>query len=233
MVFSWAAGNLDSKGGLSPQAKTLGQDKMLMENASADTSNKQRQMIRFTAGILDALGWYEWNHPYQVHKTPYKPPGLQDFVMQEVHPAGAVGPDGRPRALRRQQRWEDLDRRVDPYSLVHQTPQQKLQFLDGLVTQLQPLMPLLQQQGVAFDANFWLQKKAEYGDMPDVVNMFTIQEPIQPGGQGGAPEQPGMPNATKREYVRHNRSEVTGPGQSKSTIQALLGQNPGGNPNGQ
>lgn len=233
-IFSWMAGNLDMMGGLSPQSKTATQDKMLSEAASGGVVDFQQTTVGFTSSVLDALGWFHWNHPEQVMDTTADVPGVPDLsVPLKLHPYGAqrmnrMTGNVEPQPLRRQARWEDLDRRVDPYSLTQQTPQMRSQFLDGILTQLQPLMPMLQQQGIMLDAQFYMAKKAEYSDSPDLGQLFTIQAPPEVEGAGGQPEQPGMPANTTRSYERTNRSEVTGPGQSKSTIQALLGQDPGG-----
>lgn len=235
-AVSWVAGNLDMMGGLSPQSHTATQDKLLAQNASAGVTDKQGTTLRFVSRLGRGISWFEWNHPKSIIKDAVGPAGVPDVTTpRELHPYNAVDHRGQPRNLRRQASFDTIDVRVDPYSLAHQTPEMRVQFLNGIMTQLQPWMPLLQQQGITPDLNFWLSKLAEYGDSPDLGQLFTIQEPPA-AAQQGEPDAGqmggGKPAETTRNYVRSNRSETTGPGQSRSNMQALLAS-PNGGQNGQ
>lgn len=229
-LYSWLAGNLDSLGGLQPQAKTLGQDAMLERNSSRLVADMQERVVGLTSRVMGALGWYYYHHPKLVMKSEKSVPGTGAVIPRSVYPAGS-GLDPREHHVR-DVSFDELAIRVDPYSMPYSTPKEREAKLDAVVTQtLMPLFPLLQQQGVQLDAAKYLEKKAEYGDVPDLPEIVSIQEPPQsePGATpGGGAERPPMPANTTRTYQRVNRSEATGPGVQKSTVQALLGQNPGG-----
>lgn len=219
-LFSWAAGNLDMIGGLSPQSKTLGQDKMLDENASRSVADMQDTTIAFTSDVLESLCWY-WHHdPFNTMKTKHSLPGMPDMEITRK-----VTPEQRMKG-----KFEDLDIAVDPYSMQRKTPQSAMAMLDQIMTQVfVPMAPLLQQQGIVADFNAYLQKKAKYGDMPDLMDIATIQEPPQdvnsgPQGEGG------MPAQTERTYTRENIPMRSETGHRQDMQARLLGQNLGGNP---
>ncbi len=228
-LFSWLAGNLDVQGGLEPQSKTATQDKMLDANASRQTSTLQGEVTTFCSDVLKRMCWY-WHHdPLSTQTAGYTLPGSKLTTMRTLTPQ-----------QRQQVPFEDMDVRVDPYSQPRQTPQTKLaalnQIMQGILT---PMMPLLQQQGIQIDVNAYLQKVAQYMDMPDLTDVVTIAEPPSPdqqGGGGGAPgagEQPKMPNQTERTYTRQNVPGRTRQGNDMNLISSLSGVNPGGAPNGQ
>lgn len=201
-LFSAQAGNLDLLSGASPQSKTASQDKMLNDNASAGVADMQEKTVVGTANVLSAWGWYWWNHPQEVMTTSRTLPGLPDIsIERRLSPASAPASDA---GMKRIGRWEDLHCRVDPYSMVYRTPLQRIQFLSSMIKEMGPLMPMLQQQGIGFDMQFYLKKVAEYADEPDVTGLFTIQEP--PPQTAGMPtsEAPGMPAQTERTYIRRS-----------------------------
>lgn len=206
-LFSFMGGNLDLLGGRSPQSKTASQDKLLNDNASAGVSDMQEATVKATASVLSALLWFWWHHPAEVMRTKRTAgPGLEDIaITRELYPRGALDSYGNARKFTREGRYEELMLRVDPYSMRYRSPQERLQFLSGLVQQMLPMLPILQQQGVMFDAQFYMKKVAEYSDEPDVAQLFTIQEPPPPTDGGGAAEPlggAGGPNGG--DYVRRS-----------------------------
>lgn len=225
--FSWLAGNLDAMGGLAPQARTATQDKLLDANSSKSIQSMQAAVVSGVSGVYDSLCWFYHHHPELQMDTVYELPGLKEFSVPRQ-----VGPQSR-----QQVPYEDLEVQVDPYSQPHSTPAEQVQMLTGIVTLLQPLMPLLQQQGVFFDVNVFVSILSRLGNMPALTDLFKISDPPQPdaggGGTGdgaGGDVRPGMPSSTSRTYNRVSSSAQTEPGQSTGLQQALLGKNPGGSP---
>jgi hypothetical protein len=222
-LFSWLAGNLDIMGGLSPQSKTAHQDAMLNENSSRMISDLQDRTVAFTSKVVSSLCWY-WHHdPFKVMRTSDSVPGLPGMeIPRELTPG-----------QRARVRFEDMDIRVDPYSLQHSTPQSRMAALQEVMTSLViPMMPLLQQQNISIDINALLQKVAAYRDMPDLQDVVTITEPPQsqsgPGEQEGAGPTGAKPATTTRNYVRENRPGRTEQGDNMNLANSLMGVNPGG-----
>ena len=211
-LFDFMAGNLSIMGGLAPQSKTASQDKMLNENSSAGVADMQDTTVTFMTSVIKALTWYWWHDPFKVMRTEYAPPGLPEYSIPRT-----VTPEQRQKSS-----WDDLDIKVDPYSMTHATPQSRAAGLNQIVqTVVVPMMPLLQQQGISFDLNVYLQKIAVYMDMPDLGDIITIQEPPPPA-DGGATGQPTMPTQTTRNYNRQSTSEATPKGQNTNMVNTLM-----------
>jgi hypothetical protein len=188
-VLNELAGNLPALAGLGPQAKTLGQDQIINSNASRGVQDMQEDAVNYTADVCKRLLWLWWNHPQKVMKSRYRPESMPELGRTlRVYPGHfpQTGSRGQPVRTRRGGMPKLT---VAPYSLVHKTPQQRWAFLKQLVADLMPLMPLLQQQGVQFDAQAYLRLGRKYNDEPDVSTLFTIATPPQPqpGGQDAGP----------------------------------------------
>ncbi len=208
-VLNEVGGNLRLLGGGGPQAKTATQENLLNENAGADVSDKQDATAFATAKILRSLGWFWWNHPQEVMTSSRSLPGLPDFeITRRLYPATVANPPG---GLSRKGRFEDIALRIDPYSMRYKSPQQRLQFLFSILTQTAPFMPMWERQGVQMDWQFLFKKIAEYGDEPDIIELFSIGEPpaTVAGGGAGTDEDPRMPAATSRNYTRTSVGQDT------------------------
>lgn len=194
-LADWAAGNLSILGGLAPQSRTATQDKMLNENSTRMVADMSGTALRFITDIARALCWYWWHDPYKVMRTSIAPPAMPEAGVQR-----ALTP-----RERLQTPWSELRIKIDPYSMVHKSPEARLQFLNGVVNQLAPMTPLLAQSGQVFDPQFYLQKIAEYGDEPDVLGLYRVQEPVQMEGQrDGMGHGTTLPANTTRTYDRRS-----------------------------
>ncbi len=209
-LFDFMAGNLSAIGGLAPQSKTASQDKMLAESSSRTVGDMQDTTIRWVSRVFKALHWYYWKHPEKVMASEFKAPGSPEYgITRRVYPGGAEDEMGRPRPLRRDGKMPKV--RVDPYSLAHKTPETRMAFLDATVASITPMMPLLQQQGVMFDGAKYMQMKAKFGQEPEIAEIFTVQEPMEP--EGTAHDGPKMPANTSREYIRRSVGADSAAGQ--------------------
>jgi hypothetical protein len=227
-AFDKQAGNLALLGGLAAQSKTATQDKMLNENSSAGVVDLQETMTQFVAEALKSVAWLWWHDPFKKMRALYHAPANPDVsTMLELHPRLQAGekPDGK---IRREADWDDLDVKVDPYSLRHQTPEQRSAKLMQLVQQLVlPMAQLLQAQGIQIDMNKLLEKVARYEDMPDLGEILALrQPPADPAASegDGAPK----PATTTRNYVRESMPGRTQKGNDMNMASQLMGMDPGG-----
>lgn len=211
-------GNIELMGGLGQQSKTATQDKMLNANASASMRWMQQSMVIFTSKVIESLCWFWHHHPKKVMTSHFAITGLSSPIERNITPQD-----------RQKVRFEEMEIKVEPFSLQYQSPEEKLAFLTQVVTQiLMPLLPLLQQQGIGINIGRYLEYVAKYGSSPDlaeIVESIDVASAEPPGG-----DQPPKPGNTTRTYTRVNRSEATSAGQTAALRQTLLGQNPGGNP---
>jgi hypothetical protein len=202
-LFSWLAGNLEVMGGLAPQGKTASQDQLMNQNSSATISSMQGRVLDHVADIGRSMCWY-WHHdPLKVMRSSWNIPGSKQSIPTYSYPGAA----GRPDQQRHRIPFEDMDIIVDPYSLQYQTPQQRLQAVNSVVTGVfQPLAQLCQQQGIALDMNAYFNLAAKYLDQPDIPHILTTvnappQETQSPGDSG--------PAETTRNYERRSTGGQT------------------------
>jgi hypothetical protein len=235
-LFSYAAGNLDMAGGLSPQSKTATQDKLLAQNASESVQSMQDDTVTFVAGGIESFGWYWWNDPFKIQEVAHQVPGIPEITQtRRVYPNHPRYTDeshpefrGKP-ALIRQGSFNDLGIQVDPYSLPHSTPETRMATMQSVVTQVVlPMMQFCVQAGISFDMNKYLQKIGGYLNMPDLNEILTITPPPEDTSSGGSHSRT-MPLSTERTVNRTSDSEKTASGQDKAMTTSLLsGKSQGG-----
>lgn len=187
--FNVHAGNLSLIGGLSPESHTLGQDKMLEQNASGQVADMQDSTRDFVAEIGRSLLWYWWHDPQAVQ------------ISQHTITGGISV----PRMVTPQMRRGPLpDLKIDPYSMQRKSPSEVMAQIDAVVQQtIAPMLQLLQQSGTTFDVNEYLKLKSKLMDLPELPDIVTIQPPTQ----GQAPSQAEgsvTPPETTRNYVRRS-----------------------------
>ncbi len=209
-LFDFSAGNMALLGGLAPQSKTLGQDQMLNQNAGGLVQSLQAESVEFVTDVVDRLTWYYKYHPFKVMKVKHS--------VQESTIVRTVTPQQRA-----QVDWDGLVVKVDPYSMSHQTPDQMANALTEIVKGvILPMQQLLQQQGIAFDLNDYLQRMAKYKSLPDLNKLLTIQEPPAPeGGAPGGGAAPTMAPETTRNYVRRSLGNDTGANREAGLLNSL------------
>ncbi len=196
------AGNLSQMLGLGPSAETVGQEKIIKESASKREAQMQAKTVEHALGIIKSLGHLLWEDqaktiPGQVEVSGY----TEDSTWSPQDREGRIS----------DYNWE-----VDLFSMPYQSPTQKVQMLDRLVTQLYlPMMPLMQQQGKYIDMEAITAIHADLLRLPRLNDVIKDIAPVEPEAQGGRQQGPGN---TSREYIR--RSVPTGgTQQSRSTVQ--------------
>jgi hypothetical protein len=190
-------GNLKTLGGISTGAETLGQEQLLQQAASGRIQMMQQVVMDVTKECIEAIAWYLWNDPLVKIDTVDKIPGTS--VEMEVSWPHEQDQYGQQQDLR-QGEFNDMNFDIVPYSLTDKPPAQRLQNINGVVNMLIPLLPLLQQQGVIFDAQAWLDIVKRYsgeeelgdilktGDVPDPEQQMTNVAPIKPAGNPRQPD---------------------------------------------
>ncbi len=134
--FSTTANNAYTLGGRNSQAGTLGQEQMLMANASKSVDDMYQAVYDFTTSIAKKMTWYFWTDPLIQIPRVKRVEGFGDIsVMYD-------------RTAREGEFW-DYALTIEPYSMQRLNPNIELQRMMGLLTQW--VLPTLQpaaQQGV-------------------------------------------------------------------------------------
>lgn len=214
-MFSFVAGGMDSYAGLSQAGDTATQEKIIAGNSSQYIADLQGNAVEAISETMKRLTWLWWEHPELVMESEYTAPGVKEISLtRKVHPRGS-GQD-----LSRDVPFDRLDLRIDPYSLQHKSPQQVAsQIVQIVMSVFQPLAPLMAQQGVVLDAQALMEMLGDKTDLPQLKEILTIAEPVQPGAGGGDPGGGGMAPNTSRTYNRVSSSPKP-PGQQSADAAA-------------
>lgn len=221
-LFTWLAGNLDALGGLSPQADTLGQDKLMAANASQRVSAMQDAVVQATRCVLEDFGYYLWDDPLESYQALIELEGVEEPIFAELTPEE-----------RSSHSYYLHQIRVEPYSMRYTSPSAKLQQLDGFLQGIAlPLMQAAEAQGITLNFEQIFRTFSEYGDLPEIADFVTYagqrpvsaaetQAPGRPAPQGGP-----RPHATQHTNVRVNRPGSTRSGADRTLVNTLMGGNP-------
>lgn len=188
--FSWLGGNIDQLGGLSASADTLGQEQLIGASASKRLSKMKQAFMSAFEQIGEALADELWYDP------------MIDMPLVKEFPNSGIKLEMRFNEEEKEGDFLDYNIEVDPYSLNHVTPSEKLGQISQLMQQfILPLMPLMQQQGGSIDMNALMNLVAKYSDNPELNNVIVFQDS---NPEENTPIQPEMGDKTTREYVRKN-----------------------------
>ena len=209
---SYFGGNWDASGGLSPQAKTLGQDKLLSEASGAQMRDMAAEVIGFAKEVFGSLAYYEWHDPVRRRKLEKSIPGTDLSIVVPWNRDSRRG------------KFDVYDLDIDVYSLQDDSPEIKLQKLGMILERfVLPLMPAVERIGGSLDVQKILSDIAKFSDFSEMSEWFQFMEPVDQGAKG---EPAKMPANTTRTNVRVNRPGATAEGKSQVLQQALLGGNP-------
>ncbi len=206
------AGNLRAMGGLGSQAETAKQEEMIQGGVSRMEADMQQAVVEFAAECCTDLAYLIWNDNNIVIHSSDEIGNTGLYVDSSLEPEHRAGD------------FEDYKFVVEPYSMVHKTPQQKLQELFSILERIAPLWPMFQASGAVLDAQELLKIIADLQDRPEILRIisFVNQEGApQGGGSHGASQSP----VTTRNVVRRN-VPTGGTSENRSNIlqQVLSGQ---------
>ena len=206
------AGNLQAMGGLGAQASTVGQEEMIQGNLSKNVADMRMAVVSFASECITDLGRLMWED--------------QTLELQSSIPVGNSGVEVRSDWTPdyRKGEFEDYGFKVEPYSMVFKTPEQKLQELFQVLREIAPLWPMFQASGATLDAKAIVEEVARLKNRPEFKRFITFAAPADMlgGDQNTVRQSP----VTSRENIRRNiPTGGSAEARSSATIQALLGGN--------
>lgn len=205
-------GNLETLGGLSPQAETLGQEEIMAAQSGQRITFMRERMADFGTRVFGQLAWYAHNDEFvDIRGTRPAPGGIE--VPFEYNPDVREGD------------FLEYSFEIDPYSLIHKTPESQLRRMFEIFERMAPFMPIMSEQGVVPNFEAMLRKIAELADLTELNDMFEFRGgPPAPQGQpGGGGESNGKPAHTTRTYERRNRGGSSpGGGSEMELAQQML-----------
>ena len=207
--YSWMAGNLDALGGLGPQSDTLGQDEMLTASASKKMQDMQAAMLKFTKSICEALGWHLFHDP------------MIEIPMTRKFPLGVEVPVTYS-AEDREGDYLDYNFSIDPYSMRHETPENRLAKIKDIVGNL--ILPLLPyDDSVSIKLPNIARIAAKYSNIPEIEELLEFGGPPSGREPTGPVGQPPGAQREAHDTVRINRPGGTRTGRDSAMMQTLMG----------
>ena len=215
-LWSWLSGNIDTLGGLSPQAGTLGQEQLLAGGGNSLISELNTKVLDFLKEVTTDLAWYEYTNPTGVRKLVKRLEGT-DLELPVTY-----GPERRTRD------FFIFEFEVDPFSVHVRSPSERLQMILQMmpaVMQAAQLQMMLQQGGGELDMEgLWrlitrYSGLEEFGEFLKFAGVPVSSMPGQQQSQGqGVPRMPstntpGVPHEYIRRNVGSGGGPANGPGQ--------------------
>lgn len=212
-LFAYLGGNLDALGGLSPQADTLGQDQLLQANASNRMAYLQSKTVDFVEEITRKIMWYEWTDPIRERTLSHVGPG--DVPISITWSEETRSGD-----------FLDFNFQVDPYSMQHRSPDQKLRTtIEVLQNIILPQQQQLAQQGIAIDYRELMetiQNLSGITEFSDIL-IYSGEDLDATQGPAGTPPQSTGAQTSAKEYVHKRVTGASRHGRDAAMQQTLMG----------
>ena len=211
--FDRYGGNLQAMGGLGAQSGTVGQEELIHGQLTKNVADMRMSVVSFASDCILDLGRLMWED--------------QTLEIQSSMPVGNSGIEVRSDWTPENRRgaFEDYQFRVEPYSMVFKTPEQKLQEIFQVLREIAPLWPMFQASGATMDAEAIVQEIARLKNRPEFERFITFANPADMlgGDQNTVRQSP----VTSRETVRRNiPTGGTADARSSAMIQSLMGGKP-------
>jgi hypothetical protein len=192
-LFDRMSGNPTAKLGLGSQAKTLGQEELIHGAVNDADAHKTDKVTKGITRIVRSLWRMIWED--QALTIPGRIP---------INGAPGYSVDATWTPWDREGSVDEYELDIDIYSLPYQSPQQKVQSVNGLMSQVYvPMMQVLQQQGGQIDLQKLTEFYATNMNVPDLNGIVTFANAMPPEDAEGAEGQSG-PSSTSREYIRRS-----------------------------
>jgi hypothetical protein len=207
-MASWLWGNLDALGGLSPQAETLGQDRLLTASASQRLVKMQNTVLDFASGAIESLAELLYTDPF--------------IVLSQVKRVGNTDVPVLWTPEDREADYLQYNMTLEPYSLQYRSPSERLETIRQTMQQMvAPFMQSMQQQGIHVDFEALYRIIGDYTGLDELKELLIY---TNPRGQEEGPVRQLQSPTTTRNNVRINRPGATSQGKDEAMIGNLMGQ---------
>ncbi|MCJ7497034.1 MAG: hypothetical protein MUO78_02715, partial [candidate division Zixibacteria bacterium] len=213
-MASWLWGNLDALGGLSPQADTLGQDRLLTASASQRLVKMQNTTLDFATETISALAELLYGEPL--------------ITLPQTKSYGNVSIPTYWTAEDREADFFEYNMTLEPYSLQYRSPSERLEIIrQSMMQMVMPFAQQMQAQGIFVDFEALFKIIGDYAGLDEFkqILIYTNQRQTEEG-----PVRALQSPVTSRTNTRINRPGATSQGKDEAMMTALLG---GGQQNSQ
>lgn len=209
-MYDRMAGNLTAMLGLGAQADTASQEQLIHGAVNKKEAQMQYRVVDGTTRLIKSLAFMLWEDQVKTIPGRMEIPGANLSVDSTWRPGYRLGS------------FEDYKLMVDVYSMAYQSPSQRVQSLNNLLTQtFLPASQMLAQQGGQINLQALTDFYADMLNMPELrkVVQFSVTPPPEAMGMQ---EGPGMPAATSRTYTRRSVSGGNKTGATQQALQAAM-----------
>ena len=209
-MASWLWGNLDALGGLSPQADTLGQDRLLTASASQRLVKMQNTVQSFTVDAIRGLAEFLYTDPGIIQ------PQTKRFGSTSV-PVYWTPED-------READFLEYNMTLEAYSLQYRSPSERLETIRQTMMQMFiPFQQAMQMQGIHLDFEALYKIVGDYTGLDELKELLIYTNPS--GGEAGPvnPARALQSPVTSRTNTRVNRPGATSQGKDEAMMGQMLG----------
>ena len=197
-LFNYVGGNLDTIGGLSSVADTLGQEELIKASSSQKIQDMQARVTQFTRKCIHSIGLWAWYDPTKTYT-----------LTEDIGGTGVEVTIDLPPKEREESDFFDLNFEISPGSLQETTNAERANTISGMMMNyIVPMAPFMQQQGVQIDVPAFVGHMADLTGVPEITDLI-IPVGINPDPTGAIDtanitSNDLKPASTRREYVRRN-----------------------------
>lgn len=207
-MASWLWGNLDALGGLSPQADTLGQDRLLTAAASQRLVKMQNTTTDFAHSCILTLAELLYGDP--------------NIVLGQTKRHGDIEIPVFWTPEDREANFLEYNMTLEPYSLEYHSPTERLETIRKVMAQIAlPFQQQMMAQGIHIDMEALFNIIGDYTGLDELKQILIY---TNPRGTEEGPERALQSPNTTRTNVRVNRPGATSQGRDEAMIGQLLGQ---------
>ena len=205
-MASWLWGNLDALGGLSPQAETLGQDRLLTAAASQRLVKMQNTTMNFAHSCILCLS-----------ELLYGDPGI---ILPQTKRHGDIEIPVFWTPEDREADYIEYNMTLEPYSLQYRSPTERLETIRQWMHQMvAPFMQQMMAQGIHVDFEKLNRIIGDYTGLDELKQILIYTNPRHTEeGPVRALQSP----TTNRTNTRINRPGATSQGKDEAMVNNLM-----------
>ena len=219
-MFNYIGGNLDTIGGLSSVADTLGQEELIKASSSQKIQDMQARVTKFTGDVCKSIGLWSWYDPARTYELTEDLGGTGVEVEIKLKPKD-----------RKESDFFDLNMTITPGSLQEINAADRAQTLGNFMNSyLLPAGDMMMQQGLQLDMSAFSAHMAELTGVEEILDLVVpAGTPLDPSGLqavAGA-ELSSKPASKSGGSVRRNiPTGGTRESRDHQMMQTLAGSNP-------
>jgi hypothetical protein len=205
-MASWLWGNLDALGGLSPQAETLGQDRLLTASASQRLVKMQNTTMDFAFSCIQCLS-----------ELLYTDPGI---ILPQTKRHGDIEIPVFWTPEDRESDFLEYNMKLEPYSLQYRSPTERLETIRQTMHQMvMPFQQAMMAQGIHVDFEMLYNIIGDYTGLDELkqILVYTNQRQTEEG-----PVRALQSPVTSRTNTRVNRPGATSQGKDEAMVNNLM-----------